>query len=597
MRLYAYFGYLCFMLFKEWSGRAVLLLCLIFAAAFIPKFSAIYQGEDRCVCAYDGFGYYMYNPALFSKGSLFMSPEWAQGLQNEYCGGTEAYQLVQHKNSEYLDVYYMGLAYLQMPAYLIGEVFARILGYPTDGFSTPYYIAYLLNVLLFIFLGLLYLRKLLRLFFSDQLSALLILLTYLATNIYITFTQQYDLPHLYLFCLNAAFFYHLLKHTREGQRKHLLYAALILGLSTAIRPTQALLGILPFVLLYMEHRFSKVFWKMLILFPLFGLICNIPQILYWQIVGGEPFITNLHTEDLVLSDPNLIDFLFSYRKGWLLYTPLFLLLIPGFIVMYKKVHAYFAGIFIASFLYLYVMSSWECWWYATSFSARVMVDIYPLLIVVVGFLLLFLQKKWQKTAVGIFVSMAFLLNVLQSWQYAQWYIHGSRMTKQQYWYVFAQAFIAQPTNIHLLVDRSDLTWIKRNYPQDQYRLEQKVIYSMPKPMRSTPGQDLTIGRLDLFELLETDETQIQVRIKVKSSDTTQSSILRMETVSKYNCYSWDQLEVSKGLPSEGATLYLDFNLPDIRHQNDQIQMYLDNDAAVSVTIEEMEITSTSLVRK
>lgn len=585
------------MLFKEWSGRAIFLLMLLFVAAHAPKFSAVVSGEERCVCSYDGFGYYMYNPALFSKGSLFMSPEWAQDLQNEYCGGIEAYQLVKHKNEAHLDVYHMGLAYLQMPAYLAGEIAARIGGYPTDGFSTPYYIAYLLNVLLFTFLGLLYLRKLLRLFFSDQLSALLLLLTYLATNVYITFTQQYDLPHLYLFFLNAAFFYHLVRHTREGQRKHLIYAALLLGLSTAIRPTQALLGILPFILLYMDHRFSKVFWRKIALFPLFGLLWNIPQILYWQIVGGEPFITNLHTEDLVLSDPNLIDFLFSYRKGWLLYTPLFLLLIPGFILMYRRAHAYFAAIFLAGIFYLYVMSSWECWWYASSFSSRVMVDIYPLLLVVIGYLLLFLQRRWQKVAVGAFIGLVFILNVLQSWQYTQWYIHGSRMTKQQYWYVFGKIHIQYPTNIHLLIDRSDLSWPKRSYPSDQYQVVTKTIYSIPKPMQSTPGQDLTIGRLNLYELVDTDETQLTVSLKVKSSDTTQSSILRMETVSKYNCYSWDNVEVSKGIPAEGTTIQLVFNLPDIRHGKDQIQMYLDNDAQVSVSIEEMKIVARSLIRK
>lgn len=585
------------MLIKEWSGRAVLALLLFFVVSNSSKYRSVFSGKDRCVCAYDGFGYYMYNPALFSQGTLFMQPEWAQHLQNEYCDGTEAYQLVQHKGGNHLDVYHMGLAYLQLPAYLMGEAFARMFGYPTDGFGTPYYIMYLLNVLLFVFLGLLYLRKLLRLFFSDQLSALLILLTYLATNVYITFTQQYDLPHLYLFFLNAAFAYHLLKYHRQGSPKHILFAAILLGLSTAIRPTQALLGIIPLLLLYKEYKFSKAFWKKLALFPISGLLWNLPQILYWQIVGGEPFITNLHTEDIVLSDPNLLDFLFSYRKGWLLYTPFFLLLIPGFIFMYRKQRGYFGGILIATILYIYVMSAWECWWYASSFSSRVMVDIYPVLMLVIGFFLQGIEKPWKKIAAGTFITLVFALNVLQSWQYKQWYIHGSRMTKQQYWYVFGKINIPDPTNIHLLIDRSDHNWPKRGYPEDQYQVVTKVIYTLPQPMQSIPGEDLTIGQLNLFELLDTDETLIQVRIKVKSSDTTQSSLLRMETVSKYNCYSWDNVEVSMGLPSEGTTVYLEFNLPDIRHRKDQIQMYLDNDAPVSVTIEEMQVTAVSLIRK
>ena len=78
-------------------------------------------------------------------------------------------------------------------------VTARILNYERDGFSKPYYVFYLLNALLFIFLGLLYLRKLLNLFFDDNTTGLSILLIYLGSNTLITFGIQYDLTHLYLF--------------------------------------------------------------------------------------------------------------------------------------------------------------------------------------------------------------------------------------------------------------------------------------------------------------------------------------------------------------------------------------------------------------
>lgn len=586
------------MFFKELSGRVVLFLLFVFALVFGEKIQTVLRGERTCVCSYDGFGYYMYNASLFGEGTLYMQPEWAQGLQNEYCNGIEAYQLVKQNYPNHLDVYHMGMAYLQLPAYLISDGIARISGHKTDGFSTPYQLGFLLNALLFIFLGLLYLRKLLRLFFSDRLTAALIIIGFGATNTYITFTHQYDLPHLYLFFLNAAFAYYLIRFVREQKNKHLIFAALLLGITVSIRPTQALLGLLPLFLPWKEHRFTRDFWRRILIFPLMGLLWNIPQMLYWLIVGGELFIFNLHMEDIVLSDPNLIDFLFSYRKGWLLYSPIFLLLIPAFIVLYQKNRTLFWGLFSTTFIYIYVMSAWECWWYASSFGSRVMVDLYPLLLIVLGFLLLHLKSLWTKIAIGAFVGFCFLLNVLQSYQFERLYLHGSRMSKQQYWYIFGKTTIDDLTNVHLLIDREELTWVKREYPQDQYEVRKKKIFELDQPMRSVPGRDLTIGRLNLYELLDTDETQLMVRILVKASDTTQSSLLRMETVSKYNCYSWDHLEVSQGTSSDGYTeLHLRFNLPDIRHTKDQLQMYLDNDAPVSVEIKEMSIDAFSLIRK
>ncbi len=476
--------------------------------------------------------------------------------------------------------------------------FARLFGYPTDGFSKPYHIGFILNALLFIFLGLLYLRKLLRLFFTDSLTALLILIGFAASNIYITYTQQPDLPHLYLFCLNAAFLYYLFRFLNEKRRRLLILSALFFGLTLSIRPTQALLGIIPFILLYKEYRFSKAFWKNLLWFPFLSIAWNIPQMLYWQIVGGQLLILNLHLEEIIPVDPNLLDFLFSYRKGWLLYSPVFLLLIPGFITLFRQQRNRFWAILTGSVIYIYIMSSWECWWYASSFGSRVMVDIYPLLFIVLGYALIALKPLWSRIIAGIFISLCILLNGIQSRQFEMAYLDSARMSKQHYWYIFGKLNIPDYSNIHLLIDREDLDWTEQSYPKDQYTIEAKTIFKLDQAMVSIPGEDLTIGRLNVFELLKTDETQLDVRIVVKTSDSTQSSLLRLETVSPYNCYSWDHIEVSQGFSqTEFTELYLRFNLPDIRHAKDQIQMYLDNDAPVSVEIKEMEITAFSLIRK
>ena len=69
-------------------------------------------------------------------------------------------------------------------------------------------------------------------------------------------------------------------------------------------------------------------------------------------------------------------------------------------------------------------------------------------------------------------------------------------------------------------------------------------------------------------------------------------------VSPYNVYGWQSFEVSKDSDNKAFTnLKFQFNLPDIRHQADEMQIYIDNDSNVKIEIEKMTITATSLIRK
>ncbi len=195
---------------RSYSAVTALLLFFSFGYYFSGKLSQVVKNESTCVCAYDGFGYYMYLPHLVQKGNLFMTHEWAQDLQDEYCDGIYAYQLLPAKNGE-IDVYQMGQSYLEAPSFFIGHAFAKIFDYKTDGFSKPYHIAFILNVLLFIGLGLFYCRRFFLLFFSDKLSALLLLICVIGTNYWITATLSYTMQHVYLFALVASFGYYFIK--------------------------------------------------------------------------------------------------------------------------------------------------------------------------------------------------------------------------------------------------------------------------------------------------------------------------------------------------------------------------------------------------
>lgn len=590
------------MKFIQHPSKLVLLAFTIFSLFFVSKrIDAIVQGNDTCLCSYDGFGYYMYLPSLFKEGNLDIQKEWAEKLQNEYCGGTVVYQLLPQENGKNIDLYHMGMAVVELPGYLAGDLFAKALGYKQDGFSKPYYIAFVINMFLILILGLVYLRKLLLLFFSENIAALSLLILVSASNLFITFSESFTLPHCALFSLNTLFLYYTIIHYRTGSNRSLYVASLILGLTVFIRPTQALWGIIPFILFYGKYQTRKEFWKKIALFPLAGLIWNIPQIIYWKIIGGKLIMHNLHTEELIFTDPNLWKFLFSYRKGWLLYSPVFFAAIAGILVSYFKDKRLFFALSSFTILNIFVLSSWECWWYAASYSSRVMVDSYATFALGFGFLLVYIQqKKIVQISLFVFLFGVTVLNILQSIQFRKGYLDHSRMSKQHYWYIFGKTDIQNYSGKLLEIDRSDTNWINyaKDLPKNEFQLNEQIVFELKNPINTPFEIYQTIGRIPLLKKVQTDETLFEVDITVITPDSTKSALLRMETVSKYNCYSWDGTEISLGKRQhQKQTIHFKFNLPYIRHKDDEMQMYIFSPDNVQVKILNMRIKGYSLLRK
>lgn len=587
---------------KRLLTGVVFLIFTSFACFFARKIPGIIAEKDKCICAYDGFGYYMYLPSLIHSGDLNMQPAWADSLQKNYCDGAIMYQLVPRENGNFVAVYQMGQAFVEAPAFFIGHFFAKMLGYKADGFSKPYHIAFLCNALLFVFLGLFYLKKLMRLFFSIRLTILLLLIVYVGTNYWITAALSYSLQHIYLFALIAAMGYYFFKavHSTQLHHKSIVFAAVLFGLTTVIRPTHVLLFIFPLIYLWSYFPTKKQLFRILALFPLSSFLWNLPQIIYWKMIGGNWLISNLHSEEIILIDPNLRDFLFSFRKGWLLYTPIFLLLVPGFYQLRKINTLLFRSLIVLTIVAIWVVSSWETWWYAASFSQRVMIDYYPLLLMPIGFALQKCSwKSWTTWLISFFIGICFVLNIIQSTQVLAGYLHEGRMSKSHYFYIFGRTDIPDYDDYRLLIDRSSFVWeerVRKAHYADQ-ELKRNVFFQLKHPVIITPKKDKLLAKIPYFNLLSTDEALFDVAITCESSDTTQSSLLKLESVSKYNCYSWNQLELSQGLKSGVNKLTYRYNLPDVRHKADKVQIYVQNQGTTTVKITSLKVTATSLIRK
>ncbi len=579
-------------------AAGIILFATLFA--FSGNFKTIYQEKDPFIAAYDAYGYYMYLPHLVQKGHLNISQEWLIETQEKRYG-FPAYQLHKRENGNNINIYHIGLSFVQAPAFFTAHLYTKFSGGKADGLSKPYAFAMLINAILFIFLGLLFLYKFLRLFFEKKIATSLILITFFGTNYAITSYSSYMMQHLYLFALIAIFCYHFFKaiQTKTVHNKHFIYSVLIFGLCTVIRPTHVLLFILPVIYLWNYFPNRKSYFKFIVLFPISSFLWNLPQFIYWKTIGGTWLLTNLHTEEIILFDPHFTDFLFSYRKGWFLYTPLMLLLFPGFFVLFKKNRRLFFSLITCLFAFIWVFCSWECWHYASSFGSRVMVDLYPLCLLVIGFSFteITLKKFFIKAGVYFFIFFTIVLNCFQSTQFMRGIISSTSMTKQHYWNTFGK-LNTDKSNAYLLINRSDLNW-PAYYPKGLFPdlvLKNQSILNRNLNLKISKNQQF--ASICLLDYIENDETQLEVKLQLKASDSLLSVIGIFEVESKYNTYNWNIIELALNKQTHLLRKEkLIFNLPEIRHRNDSLKMYLSNPNLVEIDLKFISIKATTLIRK
>jgi len=130
--------------------------------------------------------------------------------------------------------------------------------------------------------------------------------------------------------------------------------------------------------------------------------------------------------------------LFSYRKGWYLYTPLMLLATAGLLVMGKKCAAGQWAIALYLAVEIYVLASWWSWWNGGSFGLRSFVDIYGIMALPLAALVdaVYRRRSSLKLAFGGLLAFLIYLNLLQTSQYTQGYINHTGMTREAYWLNF-----------------------------------------------------------------------------------------------------------------------------------------------------------------
>ena len=140
--------------------------------------------------------------------------------------------------------------------------------------------------------------------------------------------------------------------------------------------------------------------------------------MYWKLASGQ-FIYDSYgkTDFMEWKHPHILDGLFSARRGWLVYSPIFLFAIAGFWYLQKQRKYLAISLLVFFILFVYVSFSHNIWWYGGGLSQRQMVQIYPILAIPLAAFLRVAYKNWARQILfGIAASVCIYLNLWLTYQ-------------------------------------------------------------------------------------------------------------------------------------------------------------------------------------
>jgi len=391
----------------------------------------------------DIHGYYGYLPAQFIYNDIQLEKSNYQVGKNSawfWYGKTE--------DGNPLIKPTMGLSMLYAPFFFIAHAYALTSDYPKTGFSEPYKLFLLLSTLFYFIVGLDFLKKILCHYsFSDTHIAITILLLGMGTNILCYASQSAPMPHVYVFCLIAIFIYFTIKWYTVQSAINTIVLGLLFGLISLIRPSNVIIAF--FFLLYNVTNWNDFKTRIAFLIQkpmaiagmlLLTFVVWIPQFLYWKIITGNYISYSYNDEGFFFLHPHIMDGLFGFRKGWLLYTPIMAFAIGGIFLLKGELKKLRISISVFLILNIYIILSWWCWWYGGTYGQRSFIDSYALMALpLASFVKVVSEKRWFIKIVFVCMAVFFIwLNIFQTYQLETGSLHHDAMTKELYFKQFGK---------------------------------------------------------------------------------------------------------------------------------------------------------------
>jgi hypothetical protein len=472
----------------------ILIICYSLLSYSSLVFYPRWQKEHtESTIAYDVEGYYWYLPSLFIFQDLKHQAFKDSILQKYQASATDNFQhgFVHQQSGNYVLKYTSGMAIMYFPAFVVGHSVALIAGgYDADGFSIPYKLSLQLWGLLFSFIGLYYLRKLLLLYYSDTVVAIVLFLLVLGTN-YLNYSAiDVGMSHSWLFTLyvfillNTHYFY------KTFSRKYAIRLGLLIGMVTLIRPTEIIAILIPILwglesVKDFKQRLSLFYEKKALLSIVLVCIFSVLsiQLFYWHYASDNWIVYSYQGQSFNFKRPHAFVYSWSYKAGWLRYTPMMIFCFVGYF-FYPKYGKNRWAVMTFFTLNYYIVSAWDIWDYG-GFSGRAMIQSYPVLLFTLATLVeLVLNKKLIKWILMLLVLLFVYLNIWWTYQAhtEDGLVDALCTTKEYYWKMVGRWSL--PEKYQKLKDTDELPEQEPSEPRLLYTDTTRAQYCVDKEVQN-----------------------------------------------------------------------------------------------------------------
>lgn len=405
----------------------LLFFALAIMISFIFKWS--YANFEVDFMGGDAKDYYSYLISIF--------------IQHDLINQTDTSWFILKTAEGTYNVHTVGLSILLLPFFSLAYLTAFLISAPLNGYSLPFQISIGLAALVYVIIGLNFLKKLLSLQNTNKkVINFILFLVFFGTNLIHYTLSEAGMSHVYSFALISAFMYFSYRLVLIQSNKYLIYSGILLGLILLVRPNNFFVLFFPFIW-FKNWSSCLIFFKTLIRNKYFYLSIIIAlgllsfQSLIWFLQSGSLIQNTYKADGFYWLNPQIFKMLFGFESGLFIYTPICFLFLFGLFFLYKEsLFSFVAAIVLLSSMFYFFASYWA-YTYFDGLGIRVLVDYYALFAMIGAKLFnhLLSQKLTFYSITSISLFLVFV-NLIYCYQENRSIILRSGMNFKKWKYVF-----------------------------------------------------------------------------------------------------------------------------------------------------------------
>ena len=349
------------------APTVVMCIGTILSVAWVVNFTQRYEPRIEG----DGLGHYAYVRSLLIDGDLDFTNEF-----RDYSGQSEL-PAQRTATGRVANPWPIGPAILWTPAFLMAhDAVATRGGVPRNGYSRPYHTAIVIASVSYGFLGLLCSFLCARRFVSKGGAFAAVAIVFWTTAALFYVAGDPAMPHsMSILSVGLALYAWVRWQTTTNRSAYFVIGAAV-GLCVLIRFQDGVVAILPLWSLgtLPGHPWQKRLGLFLSLVGGIALVL-LPQAWVFRQIYGAWMLVPQGGSFLHWSSPAVLELLFSWRHGFVSWTPIAVVLLASSVALAVRKPSHGVPILLFICAEIYLAASAEDWWGGAAFGARRLVSL------------------------------------------------------------------------------------------------------------------------------------------------------------------------------------------------------------------------------